>query len=62
MQHENAPLCADACNTPVYYTPVSVRHHLHPKNLTEFIDAIHLDLRPKGSATGARNLKSAQSG
>ena len=22
--HENAPLCADACNTPVYCTPVSV--------------------------------------
>ena len=25
--HKNAPFCTDACNTPVYYTPVSV----HPK-------------------------------
>ena len=22
--HKNAPFCTDACNTPVYYTPVSV--------------------------------------
>ena len=27
--HKNAPLCTDACNTPVYYTPVSV----HPISL-----------------------------
>ena len=26
--HKNAPFSTDACNTPVYYTPVSV----HPKN------------------------------
>ena len=25
QMHKNASLCTDACNTPVYYTPVSVR-------------------------------------
>ena len=28
--HRNAPLCTDACNTPVYYTPFSVHPNISP--------------------------------
>ena len=26
-KHQNAPLCSDACNTPIYYTPVACTQH-----------------------------------
>ena len=44
--HKNAPFCTDACNTPVYYTPVSV----HPTIFRPFFPIF------QGSASGGRNL------